>query len=58
MTLKEADQEMNDFTTYTWQERLAYSNYLNSMAFWYILHSPPRMDKTFCEPRNLKNGDD
>jgi len=58
MSIEEADNEMNDFTAYTWQERLAYSYYLNSVVFGYVLQSPPRMDKTFCEPRNLKNGHD
>ena len=55
MTLKEADDEMNNYKNETWQERLRIANYLNSIAFQFPLNNPPRMDKLHFEMRKLIN---
>ena len=39
------------YAAMTWQERLAVAAYLNSVAFNYPLHNPPRLDRTKFQAR-------
>jgi len=43
-------EEAADHTAYyaklSWQERLAIASYLNSIAYDYPLHTPPKLDRT------------
>ncbi len=45
-TAEEAANHAAYYAAMTWQERLAVAAYLNSIAFNYPLHNPPRIDKT------------
>lgn len=45
-TAEEAAKHAPYYASLTWQERLAIAAYLNSVAYNYPLHSPPKMDKT------------
>lgn len=45
-TAEEAANHASYYTKLTWQERLRIAAYLNSVAYNYPLHSPPRLDKT------------
>jgi hypothetical protein len=56
MTLNEADEEMRDYRSYTWKERLEISYFLTSIAYNFPFDSPPRMDKTLCIAQSQKNG--
>lgn len=38
----------------SWQERLRIANYLNSIAYNYPEHDPPKMDKTIFSMRCRK----
>ena len=39
----------------SWQERLEMAAYLNSVAFNFDLHNPPRMDRTQFSVKSIKN---
>jgi len=54
-SLTEASNHSSFYKTKTWQERLAYAAYLNSVAYNYPLNSPPKMDKTKFSARSLKS---
>ena len=56
LSFKDADKEINDYTDYTWQERLEIAYHLNSIAFNFQKDNPPRMDKSVFKARNIKNG--
>jgi hypothetical protein len=56
MTFEEADKEINDYSEFTWQERLEISYHLTSIAFNFSKENPPRMEKGLFEVRNLSNG--
>lgn len=45
-TAEEAADHASYYAKLTWQERLAIAAYLNSVAYNYPLHQPPKMDKT------------
>jgi len=45
-TAEEAANHASYYAKLTWQERLAIAAYLNSVAYNYPLHNPPKMDKT------------
>lgn len=45
-TVEEASDHATYYQKISWKERLRVSAYLNSIAFNYPEHSPPRMDKT------------
>jgi hypothetical protein len=44
-TLAEASDHKKYYQNLTWQERLAVTMYLNSIAFNFDLNKPPRMDR-------------
>ena len=56
MTVEEADHRMSDYKNLSARERLEIANYLNSIAYDYPLHNPPKMEKVFFGARSLKNG--
>ena len=56
LTFSEADKQINDYTDYTWQERLEIAYHLNSIAFNFKKDNPPRMDKSAFKARSIKNG--
>jgi len=56
MTLADADEEMRNYSAYTWKERLEISYFLTSIAYNFPIDSQPGMDKTLFTPRSLKNG--
>ena len=56
LTFEEADKEINDYSEYTWQERLEIAYHLNSIAFNFPKDNPPRIDKSVFEARKLMNG--
>lgn len=45
-TFEEADDAMQDYSSYSMQERLRIYWYLTSIAYKFDLDNPPRMDKT------------
>jgi hypothetical protein len=45
MASDEADNEMQDYKNYSWQERLKIAAFLNSIAYNYPIDNPPRMEK-------------
>ena len=45
-TAEEAADHASYYAKLTWQERLTIAAYLNSVAYNYPLHQPPKMDKT------------
>jgi hypothetical protein len=45
-TAEEASKHAYYYKKMSWQERLQVAAYLNSIAFNYPLHNPPRMDRT------------
>lgn len=45
-TAEEAANHASYYAKLTWQERLVIAAYLNSVAYNYPLHNPPKMDKT------------
>jgi len=45
-TVEEAADHATYYQKISWKERLRVSAYLNSIAFNYSQHLPPRMDKT------------
>jgi len=40
------------YRTLTWQERLRIANYLNSIAFNFPEHNPPKLDRTKFSARS------
>lgn len=44
-TFEEADDAMQDYSSYSMQERLRIYWYLTSIAYKFDLDNPPRMDK-------------
>ena len=56
MTLNEADEEMRDYRSYTWKERLEISYFLISIAYNFPVDQPPRMDKTLFIAQSQRNG--
>jgi hypothetical protein len=53
-TIREAADHAQVYSKMTWQERLRVAAYLNSVAYNYDLHNPPRMDKTKFAARAMK----
>lgn len=45
-TAIEAANHASYYKNLSWQERLQIASYLNSVAYNYPEHNPPRMDKT------------
>ena len=56
MSVGEADEEMRDYRSYTWRERLAISLFLTSVAYNYPVDSPPKMNKQLCKAQSLQHG--
>lgn len=56
MNVEQADKEMTNYASLSWQERLAVAYYLNSVAYNFPLNNPPNIDRTICTPRKLING--
>lgn len=50
-TAQEASRHSEVYSKMTWQERLAASAYLNSIAYNYPLQCPPKMDRTKFKAR-------
>ena len=53
-TVAEASDHSAYYKNMSWQERLRVAAYLNSIAFNYPLHNPPKMDKTKCKATSSK----
>ena len=45
-TAEKAADHATYYATLSWQERLAIASYLNSIAYNYPLHAPPKLDRT------------
>lgn len=45
-TAEEAAKHAAYYAKLSWQERLAVAAYLNSIAYNYPLHNPPKLDRT------------
>jgi hypothetical protein len=56
LSFEDADRQMNDYKSNTPAERLAIANNLIAIAYNFPLGTPPPIDRTFFEARNLKNG--
>lgn len=54
-SFKEASDYAGYYKSLTWQERLRITAYLNSKAFNYAEHHPPRLDKTKFNVRSRFN---
>ena len=53
MTMEEADHQMTDYRGKTSAERLAISQYLNSICYRFSIDHPPKMEKVFTGARKL-----
>lgn len=53
LTFDEADKSINDHKDMSWKERMRLLLYLNSIAYGYVTHSPPIMDRHAFESRKL-----
>lgn len=50
-TADETEAEMKNYKNFSISERLLVGNYLNSIAFQFDIHHPPKMDKMVFEAR-------
>lgn len=55
LSIEEADNQMNNYKSFTPNERLLIAAYLNSVAFNYDINNPSKMDKTIFEARTIRN---
>ena len=56
MSYEEAEKAMNDYSSNTSQEWLMIANRLIATAYNFPLNSPPKIDRSVFNARNLKNG--
>jgi hypothetical protein len=56
LSFEAADKAMQNTKHLSPAERLAIANLLIAAAYNFPINNPPKMDKTICVPRNLKNG--
>jgi len=56
MSVTEADKDMNDFNTFTVEQKFEIANMLIAIAYNFPLGYPPPINKTIFEARNQKNG--
>jgi hypothetical protein len=56
MSFSEADKAINDYRKYTPRERLTISNRLIAIAYNFPLNSPPPIDKSYFQARNMQDG--
>ena len=54
-SMKEPENFADVYRNSTWQKRLEIAHYLNSVAYNFDIHFPPKMDRTIFSAKSMRS---